>query len=536
MTGGLGQGRSASESTTIAGIFEVLVRPIRQCVAAAVLVLAAVVVLAGPASAHTGFESSDPADGASIAEPVEIITLVFTGQAQPTGNGFEIFDSNGHLREPTNATTADGSTWVLRFDPPVAGGTIGFRWTVKAPDAHPIDGSFSFNVTAPTSSAVQDEPTVPDAGHPATPATGTDTDLEAFLDTSGDATATSRRVGAAGRLITLTGTLVGVGALVFAAAVLRGDPKDVRHVLHWVRRAGVLVVLGALVEFFAQLAVEGGGNSSAIWSLSALSAVVFSSFGVAVGLRVIGGISVSSGVRLNIAQATEAPDPVAAIRNLVGVGAARSGYPLAPEHRTGHRGRPRPASAPCTHDSDHAWLPTADSAGAMLGAAALLAAYLFDGHTVTKGNRLFTGVVDLVHVAGAAVWAGGVIMLATTLWRRRRQGRELRALELAVRFSVLATVALVAVGLAGLVLTVIIVDSPAELWTTEWGRLLIAKTAFVAIAAAAGGYNHMILIPEMLRFPNDNTLAQRFRAIVAGEAAALLAVLGITALLMGAAS
>ena len=60
------------------------------------------------------------------------------------------------------------------------------------------------------------------------------------------------------------------------------------------------------------------------------------------------------------------------------------------------------------------------------------------------------------------------------------------ALQLAVRFSVLATIALVAVGVAGVILTVVVLDSPSELWATEWGRTLIAKTLFVAVAAAAG--------------------------------------------------
>lgn len=36
----------------------------------------------------------------------------------------------------------------LRFDEPLAGGDIGLRWMVAAPDAHPIGGSFSFTVTA----------------------------------------------------------------------------------------------------------------------------------------------------------------------------------------------------------------------------------------------------------------------------------------------------------------------------------------------------------------------------------------------------
>mgnify|MGYP002064887891 CR=1 FL=1 len=36
----------------------------------------------------------------------------------------------------------------LAFDTPLTGGTVGVRWKVRAGDAHPIEGSFSFTVTA----------------------------------------------------------------------------------------------------------------------------------------------------------------------------------------------------------------------------------------------------------------------------------------------------------------------------------------------------------------------------------------------------
>jgi copper transport protein len=515
------------------------VRSIRRLTVGLLLALAGLFLLAAPASAHTGFESSDPADGASLEAPVEVITLVFTGPAEPTGDGFQVLDPTGELRQPTDATTDDGSSWVLRFDPPVAGGVAGVRWMVKAPDAHPIDGSFSFTVSEAPPLAVEEDPT-PQAASAAAPTdpnpVPSDADLEAFLDTEGGPTATARRVGAVGRVIMLAGTLLGLGALVFAAVVLRGDRRDVRHVLHWVRRAGVLVVVGALVEFAAQIAVEGGGTWSSLWSPSVIGAVVVSSFGLAVGLRIVGGLALASGARIDIAHAAGTADPVVAIKELVGVGAGSSGGSGTDGFHSHPDVGPTSGSEPYLHEGDHVWLPTLGSSGAVLGALALLAAFLFDGHTVTKGHRLVTGVVDVIHVAGGAVWVGGLLMLASVLWRRRRQHREVRALQLGVRFSVVATIALVAAGLAGLILTVIVLDSPSELWATEWGRLLVAKTLFVAIAAAAGGYNHKVLIPQLDRAPDDPVLADRFRSIVTGEAAALVAVVVLTALLMGAAS
>ena len=134
-----------------------------------------------------------------------------------------MLDPAGELRSPTEAASTDGSRWVLRFDPPLGGGAVGVKWMVKAPDAHPIEGSFSFTITAPApgvAAAERPAPTTPDI-------TATAPDFEAFLDTSGDPTTTAKRVGAAARVLTLTGTPVGIGALVFAAAVVRGDHRDV---------------------------------------------------------------------------------------------------------------------------------------------------------------------------------------------------------------------------------------------------------------------------------------------------------------------
>ena len=511
-------------------------KPMMRLLTLLLVAVATATALASPAAAHTSFESSDPGDGDAIDSPVEVITLVFSGEAEPTGNGFQVLDPSGTLREPTSATSDDGLTWVLRFDPALAGGTVGVRWEVKAPDAHPIDGSFSFSVAAAPAVA----PTEPaDAGESSAPATvpeaarDVDAELEAFLDTGDGSRFAPSRVAALGRVVGLAGTLIGIGALAFAALVLRGDWRDVRHVLHWVRRAGVFAVAGALTEFVAQVAIEGGSDWSAVWSPGVVIDVVASSFGIAAGLRILGGCLLATGARLDIVHAEHVADPVVALKQLVGVGAAVGvGAPVAP-HATGEDSWVR---EPYRHRGDAAWQPVFGSTGALFGALALIAAHLFDGHTVTEGSRLWTGIADAVHVAGGAVWVGGVLMLCVVLWRRHHQGREARALQLAVRFSVVATVALVAVGVAGIALAAIILDAPSDLWATEWGRTLIAKTLLVAAAAAAGGYNHAVVIPRLEAAPDNPAVVGHFRSVIAAEAALLVAVVVVTGLLMGASS
>lgn len=525
--------------------------PVRRLLVLCGVAVLALASLANPAGAHTGFDSSSPRDGDALDSPVEEMTLTFTGPAEPAGDGFEVLDASGELRRPTRQSSPDGTTWVLEFDPPLGPGEVGVRWMVRAPDAHPIDGSFSFEVAAPPPSSSDDPPGEPLVRQSASPVAEaapaqSGTDLDEFLTATQGVTLAAERLGEAGRLLGLGGTAIGVGALVFAATVLRGTRSDIWSVLIWARRGGAALLVGTTLELIGQLGIQASGDWSQAMSPSTLADVLWSSFGVAIGLRLLGARALVRHADISVTRAMDAPDFVVSIREFATVagrelvGATPGSDPTAvdrggqaPAHSQAHAWR---GNEPYVHRDDQAWVLTADSIAAAVGAAAVVISYVFDGHTVTKGDRGLTGLLNIAHVGGAAVWVGGVAMVAVVLWRRHRDGRELRALQLALRFSVVASIALVVVGAAGLALTVTILDAPSELWSTPWGRLLIAKTSLVGVAAAMGGYNHAVLIPLMSDQPENELLARRFRRAVTIEAAVLGAVVGVTALLVAAAS
>lgn len=139
-------------------------RLVVSCVRTAIALLAMALVLASsanPAAAHTGFESSIPADGAVVVEPVTEIVITFSGPSEPVGEGFVILLPTGEVVEPTEVTLVDEVSWVLRLPETLMAGVVGVRWQVQAPDAHPIDGSFSFTVAVPAAaSAATEESTV----------------------------------------------------------------------------------------------------------------------------------------------------------------------------------------------------------------------------------------------------------------------------------------------------------------------------------------------------------------------------------------
>ncbi|NNE73446.1 MAG: CopD family protein, partial [Acidimicrobiales bacterium] len=169
-------------------------------------------------------------------------------------------------------------------------------------------------------------------------------------------------------------------------------------------------------------------------------------------------------------------------------------------------------------------------------AGLLVVSFWFDGHTASEGPRIVHAAVNSVHVVAAAVWAGGVVALLAVVVGRRRGGEATRAAELVVRFSSVAAVALASVVVAGVVMAVFVLDSFGELTSTEWGKLLLLKTAAVGIAALLGAHNHFRLRPRFEAAPDDTRLETELRTNLIVEAVALTFVVVTTAWLVGAAT
>lgn len=535
-----------------------------QTMAAILVALLIMMLAANPASAHTGFESSDPADGDVVDESVSEISLTFSGEATPSGEGFVVLDPSGTIRQPDEISSTDNLTWVLRFNEPLAGGVVGVRWMVAAPDAHPIDGSFSFTITAQPN-AVEPEPLTegtpgqdssiddstsspevtgaddpasaagaddgdpgttgqPDSTAGASTADDAGVDLDSFLETDGDDPAGVATIAAVARILGIIGAVLVIGGAAFAAFGLRGDPSDVHNVLHWVRRGGVLLIIGAIGRATATI-ITLGGDWSSVTSPGDISDALWSSTGLAIGLRAVGGFLAASRIGFATTNASAAGDPVVAVRQLATVGAGHSTFPAAD----------REPDEPFVYDHDQVWDHRL-AIGGLIGVVLVSVSFMFDGHTASEGPRWLHALANVTHVTTASVWAGGVAMLALTMYRRQANDRPTQALQLAMRFSVVATIALVAAGLAGIALSVVVLDSVSEIWSTPWGQLLALKVALVTAAAVGGAYNHRIVVPALDQNPDDQSTIDRFRSVVTFEAVALVAVAIVTTFLIAASS
>lgn len=170
----------------------------------------------------------------------------------------------------------------------------------------------------------------------------------------------------------------------------------------------------------------------------------------------------------------------------------------------------------------------------VIGAALVIVSYSFDGHTVTEGPRWLHAAANATHVYAAAVWSGGLAFLADLL-RRRRDGTDV--VRPLMRFSGMASVSLVMTAVGGTIMAVLVMDRFADLWSTAWGRLLLAKIALVSAAVFLGARNrwvHMPVATHVFGQAPSGPAYERLRRTVIIEAIALGCVGVVTAFLVGA--
>ena len=93
-----------------------------RAVLTALLVASALAVAATSASAHTDFDSSDPADGAVLAGPLAEILVTFTAPADESGAGIQVLDSTGAVLPSSVTQTGGGAVFVLTPEEPLGAG------------------------------------------------------------------------------------------------------------------------------------------------------------------------------------------------------------------------------------------------------------------------------------------------------------------------------------------------------------------------------------------------------------------------------
>ncbi len=174
---------------------------------------------------------------------------------------------------------------------------------------------------------------------------------------------------------------------------------------------------------------------------------------------------------------------------------------------------------------------------ATIPAALLVAAELWTGHTRTSEPAWLVWGADAIHVAGAALWFGGLVALAIALRAHYRNDDPAASAGTIARFSGLAAVSVIALTIAGLALTWTQVKAWHALTSTTYGWLLLSKLAVVVLVFGFAIYNNRVLVPAITAETVDDgdrkqKAWRRLGRTVRWEIGGIVAALAITAVLV----
>jgi len=178
---------------------------------------------------------------------------------------------------------------------------------------------------------------------------------------------------------------------------------------------------------------------------------------------------------------------------------------------------------------------------ALVPAVCLLPTLSAAGHARTSGTIAL--VADVVHVAAASTWVGGLgfTVLALLLAGDDRWPLASRAVP---RFSTLAVISVVTLVAAGTLRgSEELVPSGTALshwpravweglWHTTYGQLLLAKIALVLPLLGLGAYNNRYAVPRLRKQIASVVEQRRFLRAVGAELLIMAAIVGVTAVLV----
>lgn len=169
-----------------------------------------------------------------------------------------------------------------------------------------------------------------------------------------------------------------------------------------------------------------------------------------------------------------------------------------------------------------AWVAAATGAVALAG-------FAIEGHTRSQRPLAVMVGLDIVHVAAAAFWIGGIAGLVVAF---RSSAAPEHIGRIVARFSAAAVVSVVIVAAAGVGMSWIVLPSWGDLVSTGYGLALLTKVVLVAVVVMLGAFNNRRLVPTISAGAAASDQRRHLARIVRVELAVLLAVVAVTAVLV----
>ncbi|MGN5239630.1 MULTISPECIES: cytochrome c oxidase assembly protein [unclassified Rhodococcus (in: high G+C Gram-positive bacteria)] len=140
------------------------------------------------------------------------------------------------------------------------------------------------------------------------------------------------------------------------------------------------------------------------------------------------------------------------------------------------------------------------------------------GHSSTGGSHDMATNSLVLHLVAASVWAGGLFAVLAHAWRRGDHS------DLAARrFSFVASIAFVVMAISGVINSAVRVPFE-DLFTTTYGRLVVAKTVALVVLGIFGWAQRRRALPDLEADPTNRGAFVRFAAV---ESLVLAATVGL---------
>jgi copper transport protein len=316
------------------------------------------------------------------------------------------------------------------------------------------------------------------------------------------------------------------GAFTFSVGAASGNPKDVAAQIlaseKTPRYVSLMFDVDRFVNFFLILFVVGG-----------VAVIAFVVRDAALRVRRL--------IELVVAGAAALLVP-ASLFGLVLEGAEAGGYSI------GSAFRPSVLGSVLSTQFGQVWLARACVAAALavvllalpwfrrvgLVLAALLGLGLAASPTAAghaAAGSAIEWIADGTHVLAAAIWTGGLALtgLALILARQDRWTLASRAVP---RLSILAFGSVVFLLIAGTTSAYLEVRAWRGLWQTTYGGLILAKLGLILPLLALGAYNNRFAVPRLRAGIASTVEQRRFLRFIGLELALVVAIVGVTAVLV----
>ncbi len=434
---------------------------------AAAFIVGAVGLLADPVAAHNTLLSSDPADGAVLPAAPEQITWTFDNTVPVETMTVTLIDATGARRDLPGSTNGPArDTEVVTPLPDLEPGAVSLRWRLVGPDGHPITGRVGFTISAAAQQTAETtEPSIVEA-----PTTSLPESAATVSDDDSDISSTPSAVRWMLRYSSYLAIMSAVGILLTTAYVwaAAGRHQLLQRILSY------SLLITAVLAFVQVLVIASDISGDAWWSsFGSINAAMTTDAGMALMVRIV--IAVAMWIVL-FQQRIDHPDVKWTAVTLAGL--------------------------------------------------ALLGTWAFAGHSLSMRWPTLGVLTDVAHHAAAAAWIGGLAIVGLIVIPTTAPAVLVPAVRSFSRVAAISVAVLVATGV---VQSLRLVGSPANILDADHGRYLLVKLVIFAGMLGLANLNRRRVDARLDDADNLPRHLGTIRTAVLGEFAIGLVIVGVTA-------